>query len=199
MIVDWFVKLFDTTEFLTRDHCGRWSGSLVLTYIIANGFITVAYIIISVCLCVMWRKRRHDTDYSWLLLLFAAFIAACALTHVCDILVFWWPGYRLFTLIAAVTAIISVYTAFRLPYVTRALVSLPSRSLFQKIHRELEQAIALKEDAINESRATIAVLRRQVDHLERMRRTGLWVAEQESALRELKTVLESPFVREAPL
>jgi hypothetical protein len=199
MIVDWFVKLFDATGFLTRDHCGRWSDSLMLTYIVANVLITSAYFIISVCLSFMWRKRRHDIDYSWLLLLFAAFIGACALTHVCDVLVFWWPGYRLFTLISAVTAIVSVYTAFRLPYVTQALVSLPSPSLFQKIHRELEQAIALKEEAINESRGTIAALRRQVDHLERMRKTGLWVAEQELALRELKTVLESPFVREAPL
>ena len=69
--------------------------------------------------------------------------------------------------------------------------------MFQKITSELKQAIALKEKAINESRGTIAALRRQVDHLERMRKTGLWVAEQESALRELKTALDSSSVKEA--
>ena len=52
----------------------------------------------------------------WMLLLFAAFIAACGLTHVCDIVVFWWPGYRLFTLISVSHGhISSVYTALLLP------------------------------------------------------------------------------------
>jgi hypothetical protein len=41
------------------------------------------------------------------------------------------------------------------------------------------------------------VLRRQLNHLEHMRRTGLWVAEQETALRELKTALDSSFATEA--
>ena len=70
--------------------------------------------------------------------------------------------------------------------------------MFQKINHELEQAVALKEEASNESKATIAALRRQVNHLERMRQTGLWVAEQESALRELKTVLDSSNAKEVP-
>ena len=63
--------------------------------------------------------------------------------------------------------------------------------MYERVNQELQSAVALKEEAINESRATIAALRRQVNHLERMRQTGLWVAEQESAFRELKTVLAS--------
>ena len=29
MIVDWFTTLFDATGFLTRDHCGPWTDSLI--------------------------------------------------------------------------------------------------------------------------------------------------------------------------
>ena len=66
-----------------------------------------------------------------------------------------------------------------------------------EVNRELESAITRKEEAINELGGTVAALRRQVNHLERMRQTGLWVAEQESALRELKAVLASSSNQEA--
>jgi hypothetical protein len=198
MIYDWFTKLFEATGFLTRDHCGPWSGSLVWTYILSNIVITLAYVLIPIYLYIIWRKRRYDIPDSWLFLFFAAFIAACGLTHVCDIVVFWWPAYRLFTLISAVAACLSVCTAIRLPYVTKSLVELASLAIFHNINRELELAMALKQEAINESKTTIAALGRQVDHLERMRKTGLWVAEQESALRELKLVLDSSFAKEGP-
>jgi two-component system, NtrC family, sensor kinase len=196
MFYDWFTKLFEATGFLTRDHCGPWSSSLVWTYILSNVVITLAYFSIPIYLYVIWRKRRYDIPDSWLFLFFAAFIAACGLTHICDIVVFWWPAYRLFTLISAVTAGLSVYTAVRLPYVTKSLVALPTLAIFHNMNRELELAVALKEEAIDESNTTIAALVRQIDHLERMRKTGLWVAEQESALRELKLVLDSSVARE---
>ncbi len=196
MIVDSFTSLFEANCFLTRDHCGAWSSALMLIYIVSNGLITLAYSLIPLCLLIVWRKRRADIEFGWMLALFAAFITACGLTHLCDVVVFWWPGYRLFTLISAVAALLSVYAALFIPAVTRTLVQLPNPAMFRKVNLELEQALALKAAAIDESKGTIAALHRQVNHLERMRQTGLWVAEQESALRELKTVLDSSSVKE---
>jgi hypothetical protein len=196
MIVDWFMKLFEASGFLTRNHCGPWSATLVRAYIASNAVITLAYALIPFCLLIIWIKRRRDMEHAWLLLLFTAFIVACGLTHVCDIVVFWWPGYRLFTLISSVTALLSVYSALWLPFVTATIVRLPTIAMYQQVNRELEQAVARKEEANKEVKATIAALRRQVDHLERMRTTGLWVAEQETALRELKLVLESTSSKE---
>jgi two-component system, chemotaxis family, sensor kinase Cph1 len=196
MIAKLFIKLFDATGFQTRNHCGPWSDALIRAYIASNALITLAYVFIPFCLLIIWSKRHRDVEYAWLLLLFAAFITACGLTHICDIVVFWWPGYRLFTLISSVTAMLSVCTALWLPSVTAAIVRLPTPQMYRTIKEELEQAVALKEEAINESKATIAALRRQVNHLDRMRQTGLWVAEQETALRELKTVLESSTAKE---
>jgi two-component system, chemotaxis family, sensor kinase Cph1 len=191
MIVDWFMKLFEASGFLTRNHCGPWSDTLVRAYIASNVVITMAYVLIPLCLLIIWSKRRHVVEYAWLLLLFAAFITACGLTHLCDVVVFWWPGYRLFTLISSVTALLSVYTAMWLPSLTSTIIRLPTAAMYERINQELEQAVARTEKASNESKATIIALASQVNHLERMRQTGLWVAEQETALRKLKVVLES--------
>ncbi len=196
MIVDWFNQLFQDTGFLTRNHCGPWSETLVRAYIASNAQIALAYLFIPICLFIVWHKRRHDVDHAWLILLFAAFITACGLTHLCGMVVFWWPAYRLFTLISSVTALLSVVTAVWLPSLTAAIIRLPTPAMYQKINQELKQAVALREEAINESKATIAALQRQVNHLERMRQTGLWVAEQESALRDLKTALDSANAQE---
>jgi two-component system, sensor histidine kinase and response regulator len=199
MIVDWFNQLFEATGFLTYNHFGRWSDALVRAYIASNALITLAYLLIPVCLLIVWHKRRHDIEYAWLLLLFVAFITACGLTHLCDIVVFWWPAYRLFTLISSVAALLSVYTAVWLPSLTAAIGRLPTPAMYQKINQELEQAVALTEQVSNESKAAIAALNRQVNHLERMRQTGLWVAEQESALHDLKTVLDSANANEVAI
>ena len=195
MISDWITTLFESTGFLTRNHCGPWSGALAGAYIASNAVITLAYVLIPVCLVIIWMKRRHDVEYPWLLLLFAAFIVACAFTHLCDIVVFWWPGYRFFTLISTVTALLSIFTALWLPSVTAAIVRLPTPAMYRQINQELEKAVALRDEAIDESRGTIDALLRQVNHLESMRETGLWVVEQETALRDLKVVLNSKSAR----
>ena len=110
MIVDWIKALIDTSPFLTRHHCGPWSEPLMQVYVISNGFIALAYLLIAVCLMVIWRKRRGDMKCGWVLVTFAAFIATCGLTHICDIAVVWWPVYRLLTLISAISALLSFAT-----------------------------------------------------------------------------------------
>ena len=189
MTVDWLRALFDTIGFLTRGQCGPESETLKRISIAANGSIALAHLLVAVYLYVVWRRFRADIQYAWMFLVFTNFIVIGGLTHVCDIAAFWWPGYKLFTMINVVTALLSVYTMFLLPWMTKTALTTPSPALFRTVKSELEQAIALKEKAINDSMCTIAALRRQVDHLERMRTTGLWVAEQESALRELTTTL----------
>jgi hypothetical protein len=197
MIIDWIKELFDASGFLTLGQCGPWSESLKHIYITSRCFISLAYVFMAICLILIWKKRRCDMEYGWILLCFAAFIAACGLTHICDVAVFWWPGYRLFALVRSVTAILSVVTAAWLPWVTKLALKLLTPERFQRITLDLEDAIKLKDKAINDLNETVSALHRQLNHLERMRRTGLWVAEQETALRELKTALDSSFATEA--
>src|SRR5277367_371595 len=154
MIVNWFTNLFDATGFLTRDHCGPWTETLKLVYIVSSGFIALAYILTAVCLYLIGRKRRREIDYGWLLPCFAVVFATCGLTHVCDVAVFWWPGYRLFAVIMVATAIMSVSTALWIPWLTRMVLSIPTQAQFRTVNLALERALALKDEAINESRGT---------------------------------------------
>jgi two-component system sensor histidine kinase/response regulator len=197
MGVDWFKDLFDTDGFLTRGHCGPWSEPLKLAYIASNAVIALAYFLIPFVLFVFWEKRRQDIEQPWILLGFMAFITSCGLTHVGDIAAFWWPGYRLFTLISIVTAVLSIATALALPWVVKLLLTLPTPEQFRRLNIELQEAAKQKDAAIVGLSDTVAALHRQVDCLEQMRRTGLWVAEQELTLRQLRNVLESSYEPEA--
>jgi hypothetical protein len=197
MIVDWFRTLLDADGFLTRGHCGPWSESLKLAYVASNAIIALSYFLIPLALYVLWKKRRQDIREPWILLCFVGFITFCGLTHVADVAVFWWPGYRLFTLISAVTAVLSIATAMVLPWVVSVVLDYPTPEQFRRLNIELRTAVEQKDAAISGLSDTVAALHRQLDYLEHMRRTGLWVAEQESTLRELRKVLESSLVREA--
>jgi hypothetical protein len=196
MFLAWISELFDATGFPTRGHCGPWSESLKLIYIASHASIVVAYFLIPMGLFVLWKDRRQDVYNRWILGLFMACITSCAFTHICDIAGFWWPACRFFTVIDAITAVLSVATALVFPWVVHVLLRLPTLERFRQVSQDLQQASVQKDRAINDLNETITALRRQVDHLERMRQTGLWVAEQESALRELRSVLQSSLAKE---
>jgi hypothetical protein len=198
MVVDWIIELFDATGFLTRGRCGPWTELLQQAYVVSNGVIALAYFLISIGLYVLWKKRKNDFEYSWILLCFTAFITACGFTHVSDITVWWWPGYRLFTAIDVVTAVLSIGTAMAFPWVASILLRAPTPQQFERLNTELQEALKLKDEAIEGLRESIAALSRQVGYLEQMRKTGLWVATQEAALHELRTVLHSSRAKEGP-
>jgi hypothetical protein len=197
MIVDWIKALIDTSPSLTPDHCGPWSEPLTQVYVVSNGSIALAYLLTAVWLTVIWTKRRRDTRCGWVLVTFTAFILACGFQHICEITLLWWPVYRLLTLISVVSAVLSLATMMWLPWLTGLALNLLSPERFRQITLELEGAIKLKDRAIYDLTGTISVLHRQLNHLERMRRTGLWVADQETALRELKAALDSSIATEA--
>jgi hypothetical protein len=197
MIVDWMKELIGASGFLTRDNCGPWSEPLMQVYAVSNWFIALAYLLIAGCLIVVWKERRRDMKCGWVLVTFATFFATCGLTRFCDTLTFWWPVYQLLTMLSVVSALLSFATLMCLPWLTGLALNLLTPERFRQVTLELENVIELKDRAINDLNGTVSVLHRQLNHLERMRTTGLWVAEQETALRELKTVLDSSVGTEA--
>ena len=148
-------------------------------------------------LMVVWKKRHRDMNCGGVLVAFAALIAICGCMHICNIAVLWWPAYRLLTLSVSSSALLSIANLMWLPWLTRLALNLLTPERFRQLTLELEQVIRLKDSAINDLNGTVSALRGQLNHLERMRTTGLWVAEQETALRELKTALDSSNAPEA--
>lgn len=121
--------LFDSTEFVTRNHCGAWTPTLIAVNRISNLLVFLAYFTIPLVLFYLWQNvRRNDAiretigRYPSIILCFVVFIFSCGLTHLCDVFAFDWAPYRLFTLIDLVTASVSVGTAILLPGVIKDVI-----------------------------------------------------------------------------
>jgi two-component system, chemotaxis family, sensor kinase Cph1 len=123
--------LFNTNDFVTRDHCGQWSTLLILVYQLANFMVFLAYIMIPISLFSLWLSARGEAKERLravacrpcILILFAIFIFSCGCTHLMDVLAFSWPAYRFYTVVDIVTAVTSLATSFLLPGVIRQLLT----------------------------------------------------------------------------
>ena len=96
---------------MPHGHCYYWRPEIVWLHVVSDLLIGLAYFSIPLMLLYFVRKR-NDTPFHWLFLLFAGFIFWCGTTHFMSVLTLWIPMYRLDGVIKAITAGISVYTAF---------------------------------------------------------------------------------------
>lgn len=121
-MLDFITKLFDHEGFVPRAACGNWTDKEIMLHNLTDAAIAICYIAIPTMLLIFARKKRKEKGYT-LIVLFAAFIFWCGMTHVCDFLAFYWPAYRLFGVVKLITAAISVYTVFRLAPMMPALLN----------------------------------------------------------------------------
>jgi PAS domain S-box-containing protein len=127
--------------FMPHGHCFLWTPSLLWGYVLSDGLIALAYFSIPVALWYFVR-RRSDLPFSWIFVMFAAFIFACGTTHVLAIWNIWQPVYWLDVGVKMGTALASVLTAVLLwPLMPRAL-SLTSPRQLAESNRRLEDEIA---------------------------------------------------------
>lgn len=112
-LFDFFSKLFDSSDWPPRWHCGKWTEFHGWLYIISDLLIWSAYFTIPIVI-LRFISKKQDGRFSKLYFLFAAFILACGATHFLDAVAFWVPLYRLNGLFRLVTGIISWATVFYL-------------------------------------------------------------------------------------
>ncbi|MCA8953408.1 MAG: PAS domain S-box protein [Planctomycetes bacterium] len=152
-------KLFDTSDFPARWHCGDWSTGLGWLHILSDLAIWIAYMGIPIALATVVLRRR-DVPFPRVFWLFGAFIASCGFTHLIEAGMFYWPMYRLSGLAKLITAAISLMTMIALPsYVARA-VRLPGfRSALGEIESSQRSASAarIRELEAERSRLRLAV------------------------------------------
>lgn len=121
-------KLFDTTDFPPRWHCGNWHTDVGWLHILSDLGIFAAYFTIpGVLLFFMLRKK--DLPFPRVIWLFATFILACGFGHLVEAGIFWWPVYRFSGLVKCFTAIISWVTVFMLIRLMPLALQLPSAAL----------------------------------------------------------------------
>ncbi len=152
-----------SANYIPHRYCYLARPGLVWTNAVADGLIGAAYAAIVVSLLWALRRLRGYAEvrpYLWLLVSFAAFILACGLTHLMEVVTLWWPVYPLSAAFKAICAAVSVPTALYLGRATPVLTA-NLRGLLAALanaEREKEDASANYQGqiaAINQSQMMI--------------------------------------------
>ena len=113
-----------SSDYLPHRFCYLAQPGLIWTNVLADTLIAAAYVALFVALAwaVVDLKRTSEIRaYLWVFASFGAFILACGVTHVMEVVTVWLPVYRLSAAIKLVCALISVPTAVLFVWKVRAL------------------------------------------------------------------------------
>jgi len=112
----------DMQHFMAHGYCFLWNPELLTLHIMSDAAIAIAYLIIGASLIAAYRrtpKQAATMVPRWAFRSFATFIIACALTHVFDVIVIFYPLYFDQGIVKLVTAVASVSTAVIILSLTR--------------------------------------------------------------------------------
>ncbi|MEJ7738899.1 MAG: ATP-binding protein [Chitinophagaceae bacterium] len=152
-VLEFFKKLFDTSDWPPRWHCGRWTEFHGWMYIISDLLIWSAYFAIPL-LIIKYISKRKDVHFHKIYFLFAAFILACGSTHFLDAVTFWFPVYRLNALVRLITGVISWITVFSLIKMLPSAFSLKSAKQLEEEaeqRKKVEEELRMKNNQLNEA------------------------------------------------
>ncbi len=152
------LELFAQAGYMAHGFCLLWEPWLIALYGGSDLLIFLSYSAIPIAL-LRFVRLRPDLGHRRLLLLFAAFIMLCGITHLISILVLWVPAYEIHAWAKLATGLVSAATAFVLFPLVPKLASLPSPA-------ELESANTALRDEVSAHEATLARLRETLDGLE---------------------------------
>ena len=131
---------------MAHGSCYLWKPALVWLHVVSDFLIALSYYSIPLLL-LYFVRRRHDLPFQAIFILFGAFIVCCGTNHLLEIWTLWHPDYWLSGSMKAITAIVSIYTAFELlPLIPKAL-ALTSPAELAAANIALEKAIAEREVA----------------------------------------------------
>ncbi|HET9030161.1 MAG TPA: ATP-binding SpoIIE family protein phosphatase [Candidatus Aquilonibacter sp.] len=137
----------DASGFMPHGYCLLWKPDLVTLHVASDLGIGLSYFSIPLMLRYFVRKRT-DVPFSWIFVMFAAFIGLCGLTHIMNVVTLWDPLYWIDGWLKAATAAVSIATAVTLfPLIPRAL-SLRSPQELEAVNRELESLLGEKEQLL---------------------------------------------------
>ncbi len=88
---DFFRHLF-SMDFMPHVYCLRETNVISL-HVASDALIALSYFAIPIALARL-VMRRKDLVFSWMFLLFGAFILSCGITHLLSIWTLWHPIYR---------------------------------------------------------------------------------------------------------
>ncbi len=141
---------------------GTMSPPLMMVMAIANGLIAVSYASIPIFL-VAFKVKRKDLPFSWVLVLFGAFILACGTTHFVHIVGLWRPVDWWQAAVDSICAVASLATAVLLWPLLPKILALPSPEQLRAVNRALGDEKATLERTQAELRKAYAEVERRVE------------------------------------
>jgi signal transduction histidine kinase len=158
-----FSQLFGSGGFQPHGFCYAWNTRLVWLHVLSDLLIAGAYFAIPLVLLWFFRKR-HDIPFSWMFLLFGAFIMACGATHAMEVWNLWHAQYWLAGAVKALTAAASVGTAVLLTRLIPRILQVPNLSEWAQANADLETRVAQRtrelrqaNEALRQSYETLAL------------------------------------------
>jgi len=133
--------IVDYGEYMPHGMCLLWKPWLVLLWAGSDLLIFLSYTAIPIALLMVLR-RRTEVPEPRLVLLFAAFILLCGITHLFMIVTLWVPIYPFVGWIKLATGLVSTATAFMLFRLIPAIIQLPSPASLDLANRNLQAEIA---------------------------------------------------------
>jgi signal transduction histidine kinase len=133
-------------EFMPHGYCLKWTPGLIGLHVTSDAVIALAYF--SIPLSLVWFvRRRHDLAFSWVFVMFGAFILLCGTTHLFQIWTLWYAQYYAEGAVKAATALVSLATAAALvPILPRALaLRSPAQLEAEVAHRTADLARAHRD------------------------------------------------------
>lgn len=134
--------LFDTTNFVARHACSGWTTALGNFHNLCDVAIWLAYMVITVAVVTVIR-RRHGQQFASIFWLLGGFVFACGWTHFNEMLTYYWPAYRFSGAIKLVCAIVSwiavVVVVRKIPQIVR----IPSNRELQETARGLQNQLLM--------------------------------------------------------
>ena len=125
---------FFAETFMPHGYCLEWRPDILWLNVISDLFIAVAYFSIPVLLVLFIRKRK-DIQFQGIFILFASFILLCGITHLMSIYNMWHGAYGLQGILKALTALVSIITAYVAFKNLEQAISIPSRKEFENALR----------------------------------------------------------------
>jgi PAS domain S-box-containing protein len=163
--MDFFRQLFGAGEFMPHGYCYMWNPGLVWLHVISDSLIAISYFTIPFTLLWFVRKRR-DLPFSWMFVLFGAFIVACGATHVMEVWNLWHAQYWLAGVLKAITAVASVGTAILLVRLVPQALELPNLSDWARANVALESEVHERRELEIDLRMSESRFREQAELLD---------------------------------
>lgn len=124
---------------LPHGFCFLWNPQLLWLHILSDSLIALAYFLIPVVLVSILRKRK-DLPFNGVFFCFAAFIVACGVTHVMEVVTLWYPIYWVSGVLKACTAAISIATLIVLVRISPTILAMPQQLADRRFRELIENA-----------------------------------------------------------